>query len=205
MSHETALLSPSRNFAVHEVEEKSEGHESERGPYRCVCVRRTKAIPHGAEDGHETTEACNTGLAPITGTPTFSQTVHLRDQICEMQCPSCDTWISCEGTERSNGELLDHREMPSVGGKELFLLLLAWAHFVRMYTSRQRESTNFHGPRPSRLAGPCRRWQHLVSVTSLEDTSFVPLPARCEVQVEDGKFSNNGKDWAVSLFWIGNE
>ena len=57
LTHETAPLPPSRNFSVHEVEEKPKGHEGERRPYGCVRIRRTKAIPHGAENGHEATEA----------------------------------------------------------------------------------------------------------------------------------------------------
>lgn len=58
LPHETALLPPPRDFAVHEVEEEAEGHEGEGEPHGGVGGGGTEAVAHGGEDGHETAEAC---------------------------------------------------------------------------------------------------------------------------------------------------
>jgi hypothetical protein len=58
LAHERCLLAPAGDFAVHEVEEETEGDESESEvQVRVVEGVRLRAVAEGGEDGHYTTEA----------------------------------------------------------------------------------------------------------------------------------------------------
>lgn len=59
LAHQTALLAPSRDLAIHEVEEQAEGHEGQRRPEVAVVGGVAEAVAHGGEDGHDAAEACS--------------------------------------------------------------------------------------------------------------------------------------------------
>lgn len=57
LAHKTTLLPPARDFPIHEIEEQAEGHEREGGPEVSQGGGGPEAVPHGREDGHDSTEA----------------------------------------------------------------------------------------------------------------------------------------------------
>ena len=58
LPHQTALASPPRHLAIHEVEKQSKGHEPQCCPNRAKGIRWAKAVAHGANDGHEAAKTC---------------------------------------------------------------------------------------------------------------------------------------------------
>jgi hypothetical protein len=46
LPHQTALLPPSRDLPVHEIEEQPKRHESQRRPEICMCRWRAETISH---------------------------------------------------------------------------------------------------------------------------------------------------------------
>lgn len=61
LTHETALLPPSRNLSVKEVEEQAEWHECKRNPEVARVLRRAQAVPHGELYAHDAAEAVHEG------------------------------------------------------------------------------------------------------------------------------------------------
>ena len=58
LAHERRLLAPAGDFAVHEVEEETEGDEAEgKVQVRVVEGVRLRAVAEGGEDGHDAAEA----------------------------------------------------------------------------------------------------------------------------------------------------
>lgn len=57
LAHQTALLPPSGDLAVHEIEEEPKGYEGEGEVHVTVGCRGAEAVAHGREDGHEAAEA----------------------------------------------------------------------------------------------------------------------------------------------------
>lgn len=58
LSHQTTLLSPPRDFAVHEVEKQAEGDEGQRDVDGAIGCRGAETVAHRGQDGHEAAEAC---------------------------------------------------------------------------------------------------------------------------------------------------
>lgn len=67
LPHQAALVPPSRDLAIEEIEEQPKRHERQRHPYVGRLVRRAHAVAHRGEDGHDAAEA-----------------VHERDEISEV-------------------------------------------------------------------------------------------------------------------------
>ena len=58
LSHQAAFVPPPRYLAIHEVEEKTKGHESQRDPHLAQVFRGAEAVAHCGQDGHEAAETC---------------------------------------------------------------------------------------------------------------------------------------------------
>ena len=57
LTHQATLLPPPRDLSIHEIEEQTERHESQRGPEIGMCGGGTETIAHGGEDGHDAAKA----------------------------------------------------------------------------------------------------------------------------------------------------
>ncbi len=66
MTHDTALVPPSRHLPIEEIEEQAQRHEAKCEP-QVVPGSRVDAVAHGRGDGHEAAEA-----------------VHQRDEVGKM-------------------------------------------------------------------------------------------------------------------------
>lgn len=58
LSHETALLSPSRNLAVKSIEEETKGEEHQSQPQVTERVGVSQGVAQGREYRHGSAEAC---------------------------------------------------------------------------------------------------------------------------------------------------
>ena len=56
LAHQTALVPPPCNLAIHEIEEEAKGHEGEGCPYGAKRIWWSQAVAHGGDDGHEAAE-----------------------------------------------------------------------------------------------------------------------------------------------------